>query len=128
MRTQRRDHRFTQVLQKNFHSFISIFPTFFIPCCFNCRLSQKLHFCTMFPFPSCFLQQRFSRFVFKCRYLFVAFGRWTLVHVGARLRSGLYKKGAFNIKTSPQAKRHKPSLLFTSFITMQLSSQDNFHH
>ena len=37
------------------------------------------------------------------------------------------------IKTSPQAKRHKPSLLFTSltiltFITRQLSSQDNFHH
>ena len=38
-----------------------------------------------------------------------------------------------SIKTSPQAKRHKPSLLFTSltiltFISRQLSSLDNFHH
>ena len=37
------------------------------------------------------------------------------------------------IKTSPQAKRHKTSLLFTSltiitFITRYFSSLDNFHH
>ena len=40
------------------------------------------------------------------------------------------------LKTSPQAKRHQPSLLITSlvistsltFITSKLSSQENFHH
>ena len=38
-----------------------------------------------------------------------------------------------NVKTSPQAKRHRPSLLFTSlailnFIHRQLLSQDDFYH
>ena len=47
--------------------------------------------------------------------------------------SNAFKVVSSRYKTSPQAKRHKPSLLFTSltilfFINIQLSSQDNFHH